>query len=134
MNRHREDGFTAVELLVTLFVAAIFLLAAYQVYSIVTNDSATTRSRSKASNIALDNARMVSLQFSGACALPDITMTTTPTFNPAPSIPSGSGLPNPSIDVKKDCPITGGPSRITATVSYGNTTPQEQATHVIYKY
>jgi len=129
MNHAHEKGFTAVELLVTLFVAAIFLIAGYQLYTIVTNDSAAARNRSKASNIALDNARMVSLQFSGACSGGAVT-----TFSPAPSIPSDSGLPNPSISGTKDCPIASGPSRITVTVSYGYNSPQDQVSHVLYKY
>jgi len=129
MNRRKEAGFTAVELLVTLFVAAIFLFAGYQLYSIVINDSAVARNQSQASNIALDNARMVSLQFSGPCSGGTVT-----TFNPAPSIPSGSGLANASISATKDCPIPSGPSRIVVTVSYGYSSPQEQASHVIYAY
>ncbi len=129
MKHHNQQGFTAVELLVTLFIGATFLLAAYQIYSVITNDAAATRNRSKASNIALDNARMIALQFSGAC-----TGVSTSTFSPSPSIPANSGLPSATISATKDCPIPSGPSRITVTVSYGNNNPQDQASHVLYKY
>lgn len=127
-----QEGFTAVELLVTLFIGTIFLLAGYQLYSIVINDSAATRNRAKASNVALDNARTLSLQFSGSCAGGATNYTTSTT--PAVTIPANSGLPNASISGTKDCPIPSGPSRITVTITYGNNSPQDQVSHVLYKY
>ncbi|MDN5819811.1 MAG: prepilin-type N-terminal cleavage/methylation domain-containing protein [bacterium] len=45
------QGFTAVELLITLFVAALFITSGYQLYAITTADSADIRERSLASNI-----------------------------------------------------------------------------------
>ena len=35
MTHHFDDGFSAVELLITLFIGSIFLLAGYQLYSFV---------------------------------------------------------------------------------------------------
>ena len=53
----RQQGFTAVELLVTLFVATMFMAASYQLYSIIVKDSGDIRARSKASNIAYAELR-----------------------------------------------------------------------------
>jgi len=61
MHTHRQtSGFTAVELLITLFVAAAFLIAAYQLFSLVIRDGGQMRSESRASNIAYDYLRKYS--------------------------------------------------------------------------
>lgn len=52
-----SDGFTAVELLITLFVAVAFIATAYQLYSAVLADSGEARFRAKASNIAYAELR-----------------------------------------------------------------------------
>jgi prepilin-type N-terminal cleavage/methylation domain-containing protein len=39
----RTSGFTAVELLITLFVAAAFLIAAYQLFNLVVKDGGLNR-------------------------------------------------------------------------------------------
>ena len=49
---NRQAGFTVVELLVTLFVAVVFLAASYVLFSAVINDSASARMNSQASAIA----------------------------------------------------------------------------------
>lgn len=53
----KESGFTAVELLITLFVAAAFLIASYQLFNLVVKDGGATRSQSRAANIAYDYLR-----------------------------------------------------------------------------
>ena len=51
INRNTEDGFTAVELLVTLFIAAIFLFSGYQLYTQVTRDGSEANQSAKISAI-----------------------------------------------------------------------------------
>lgn len=53
----RESGFTAVELLITLFVAAAFLIAGYQLFNLIIKDGGQTRSESRAANVAYDYLR-----------------------------------------------------------------------------
>lgn len=47
-----QSGFTAVELLVTLFVAAAFLVASYQLYTLVIREGGSTRAEARAASIA----------------------------------------------------------------------------------
>jgi prepilin-type N-terminal cleavage/methylation domain-containing protein len=54
---NKQSGFTAVELLITLFVAAAFLIAAYGLFNLVIKDGGATRAESRASNVAYDYMR-----------------------------------------------------------------------------
>ena len=59
-TRQQQFGFTAVELLITLFVAAGFLIASYQLYNLIIKDGGSTRSESRAANVAYDYLRQYS--------------------------------------------------------------------------
>ncbi len=52
-----EDGFSAVELLVTLFIAAAFVIAFNQLYLVITQTNAATKLQATASDIAYSNLR-----------------------------------------------------------------------------
>jgi len=56
------NGFTTVELLVTLFVAVAFLMSGYQLYSMIINDGGEVRARAKASNVAYKYLQQKQLQ------------------------------------------------------------------------
>ena len=56
-SRSQQSGFTAVELLITLFVAAAFIVAGYQLFNIVMKDGGETRAESRAGNVAYDYLR-----------------------------------------------------------------------------
>lgn len=120
----KQSGFSAVELLITLFIAAAFIGTGYQLFSIVTQNGESARSKAKASNIAYDNLRRYSPQATNPC--------TAVTPSPTPSIPSGSNLQNASISVSITCPYgtSVGLTKVTATVTYGN--PQESVVHVLF--
>lgn len=122
--RMMQSGFSAVELLITLFIAAAFISTGYQLYSVIIQNSESAREKAKASNIAYDNLRRYAPQATGPCS------TVTP--SPTPAIPSGSNLPNASISVTITCPYgtSLGLSKITSTVTYGN--PQESVTHALF--
>lgn len=126
MSRIRayQSGFSAVELLITLFIASAFIATGYQLYSVVIQNGESARAKAKASNIAYDNLRRYSPQATNPC--------TTATPSPTPSIPSGSNLANASISVAISCPLgtSAGISKVTATVTYGN--PQESVVHVLF--
>lgn len=119
-----QSGFSAVELLITLFIAAAFAATGYQLYSIILTDSGAARTRASASNIAYTALRRHSPQAKNPCA--------TVTASPTPTIPAGSGLSNASIAVTITCPFgtSSGTSKITATVTYGS--PAEVVQHALY--
>jgi hypothetical protein len=122
-----ESGFSAVELLITLFVAAAFLATGYQLYSVIVKDGSEARYEAKASNIGYDNLRKYS---------PKATIPCTNIPNPLPTatIPANSGLPTPnSITVTIDCPAglgTTSTSRVNVSVKYGS--PQREVVHAIF--
>lgn len=128
MRQPASSGFSAVELLITLFIAAIIVFAGYQLYATIIKDANDARNRSVASNIAYDNLRLISSQVTQPC-----TAKTHSALAPAPSIPTNSGLLSPSITGSIDCPFSSSLnlSRVSVTVTYGN--PAESVTHAIYK-
>jgi Tfp pilus assembly protein PilV len=113
MTQRSTAGFSAIELLITLFIAAAFLTTGYQLYSIVIKSSATSRSRAQASNIAYDALRRYSAQATNPCTV------VTPT--PTPTIPANPGITNAAISVSFSCPYgtTSPTSKIRVTVTYG---------------
>jgi prepilin-type N-terminal cleavage/methylation domain-containing protein len=119
-----QSGFSAVELLITLFIAAAFVATGYQLYSIIIQNGETAQQQAKASNIAYTNLRQYSTQVTGPCT------TVTPT--PTPSIPTGSNLPSPAITVVITCPYgtSSGVSKVTVTVTYGS--PQQEVVHALF--
>lgn len=76
-------GFTAVELLITIFIGASFILIGYQLYTVVIVDGAAVRDRAAANNVAAD---YVKRKVAGVAACPGspIPATETP--------PGGTGL------------------------------------------
>jgi len=91
----KQSGFTAVELLITLFVAAAFLIAAYQLFNLVIKDGGNTRAESRASNVAYDYMRQY--------AASSTTIPCTPS-TPLSSVPvSVDGLSDATITVTVTC-------------------------------
>lgn len=91
----RQSGFTAVELLITLFVAAAFLIASYQLFNLIVRDSGATRSESRAANVAYDYLRQY------AASATTIPCTASSPLNAAPL--AVDGLTNATIDVTVSC-------------------------------
>lgn len=122
--RVTEAGFSAVELLITLFIAAAFLATGYQLYTIIIEDGGDARTQAKASNIAYDFLRKYTPNVSKPCVA----------SNPSATIPSGSGLPSPSsASINIDCPSglgTTSVSRLKVTIAYGSS-PQKEVVHAI---
>lgn len=123
-----QAGFSAVELLITIFIAAAFVGAGYQLYIAVVRDGSDARNQATASNLAYTYLRKYSSQASSPCA------ETTP--NPAPVIPSGAqytALGPATITASITCPYANpsSTSLISVTVTYG-TTPQKEVRHAVY--
>lgn len=117
-----QSGFSAVELLITLFIAAAFIITGTQLYTVIIANSEETRLRSVANNIAYENMRKYTVQASGACA----------TYNQTPAVPASSGLPNASMTVNISCPygVANATSKLLVTLQYG--TPQQEVAHAIF--
>lgn len=61
-------GFTAVELLITLFVAAVFLIAGYQLFSVIIQQSGDARNEAKVSGIAYTYLRQYETRATYPCS------------------------------------------------------------------
>lgn len=118
-----QSGFSAVELLITLFIAAAFLVTGYQLYTIVINGGTSVRTRALASSLAYSDLRLYAAQATNPCTV------VTPT--PTPTIPANSGLTNATIAVTFTCPYgtTSPTSSLHVTVTYG--TLGEEVDHAL---
>lgn len=129
MIRHsRQGGFSAVELMVSLFIAVAFITTGYQLYSVVVNDGAATRQRAQASNAAYSYLRALSGTPTGNCS-------TGYTFSPTPTLTAaerGQIAENATLSVTTSCPYGTSNNiwRITAKVTYG--TPSQEVSHAIF--
>lgn len=114
MKKHanRQQGFTAVELLVTLFIAAAFLISGYQLFNAVINDGGSARAESRASNAAYEYLRKYADSASNPCA------PSTPVANQPITV---DGLDTPILIVTVTCPRADLTtlSRVEAIISYG---------------
>lgn len=125
---NKKTGFTAVELMITLFIAALFLVSGYQLYNIIIKDGGQTRSQARASNVAYDYLQRYKSNptfIKSSCVVPAVQ---TPLTNSS-SIPN---LSNVTVTVTITCPFgTASPvSKILVTVSYN--TPQQVISNATY--
>ena len=123
-----QSGFTAVELLITLFVAAAFLMSGYQLYGMIIRDGGEVRTRSTASNVAYNylQQQKTSNNPTNPCTL------STPINNQPETV---DGLSNVTITVTISC-LTGNPaptiSKILVTVKYNDNGSQQEVTNATY--
>jgi len=122
-NLNKQAGFTAVELLITLFVAAAFLVSGYQLYNLIIKDGGQTRAEARASNVAYDYMRRYSTSAVNPC------LTDTPVDNADITI---TGLSAVTVNVAITCPYdnTTSVSKIEVTVLYNN--PQQTVVYATY--
>lgn len=121
-----QKGFSAVELLITLFVAAAFLTAGYQLFSVIIKNGGDVRDESRASNIVYEYLRRYSDSTVSPC------VASTPLNNQAISI---SGLAKPKISVIISCPeVNGMPtlSKVEAVLTYSTNADTNTIRYVTY--
>jgi len=128
---HKQSGFSAIELLITLFIAAAFLISGYQLYALVMKDSGDVRFQAKASNVATDYLQ--SYKASSSIQKPCSPSSTTPLANSS----AISGLSNVTVNVAVTCPYISpstatNVSKLSVTVQYS--TPQQSITSSTYVY
>lgn len=123
----KNMGFSTVELLITLFVAAAFLLSGYQLYSMIIKDGGETRMQARASNAAYDYLQ----QYKTDSHITNNCTTTSATvlFNGPITV---TGLSNPNLKVTMSCPFTTTPTitKLEVKLEYGNGKSVTQATYV----
>lgn len=121
-----EQGLTAVELLITLIVAALFLASGYVLYQSVLNRSLENRQRAMADIIATDYGRRYESTIGTSCGF------STPLNNQAVS--GVQGLTDVRVTVQISCPQLAGQRtyRITTTVAYGQGVNASSVRQVIY--
>lgn len=124
---HKQSaGFSAVELLITLFVAAMFLAAGYQLYTFVMTDSGNTRAEASVSNTAYNYLRQYATSATNPCAASTVVS------NQPISI---TGVDSPFLTVTLSCPQSAATtlSKVDVQITYnvGSTTNTvEHATFV----
>lgn len=106
------SGFSAVELLITLFVAAVFLAAGYQLFNVILKDGGATRAESTVGNVAYDYVRRYSTSATNPCTI------LTPLSNEPVTIDS---IANPKVTVAITCPQADAPSlsKVEVSITYG---------------
>jgi len=127
-----QDGLSAVELLITLFIAAMFLMAGYLLWGFTVQGSAEASQSSIASNIAYDYAKQYRVTSGCTDTVPTPVVTPALVTDIVPS--TTAGIPNPKITVTASCPQTLNNLnmvKITSTVSYGSD-PRKTVSHVVY--
>lgn len=129
----KENGFSVVELLVTLFVAAAFLLAGYQLYAMIIKDGGETKQQAKASNAAYDYLQ----QYKATAKLKLVVDCVPIELLPIES-KTISGLSNVKVKVSMTCPYLNGANplktiaKVEVILTYGNDNPQKQVIQATY--
>lgn len=128
MIKHYQNqaGFTAVEVLVTLFIGVVLLGGGYQAYGAVISNTERGRTHSIASNIAYEALRREADNTNTPCSpVAERNLTWHSTYN--------TTLPEPrSVRGSVSCPYGNGNSisLISVRVTYGQ--DSESVTHAIY--
>ncbi len=119
----KQAGFTTIELLITLFIAAAFLVSGYQLYNLIIKDGGQTRAEARASNVAYDYMRRYSASAANPCVV------ATPLNNSAITV---NGLSAVTVTAAITCPYTATTSisKIQVTVRYNN--PQQSVVYATY--
>ena len=125
MNKsHKQSGFTAVELLITLFIAAAFLVSGYQLYGLIIKDGGQTRAQGRAGNVAYDYLQRYK---------PFATNPCTPQTPIIPNSPiTVANLSNVTVTVAISCPYGTASiiSKILVTLNYNS--PQQVVSNATY--
>jgi hypothetical protein len=117
-----SHGFSAVELLITLFIAFLFIMMGYQLYGVTIASGGSTSAKSRASNLAYTQMRLSQETAPTAITCPSAPLVTNT------SVDGGKGTQTVTIS----CPSTllVNLRLVTVRVVYGS--QQEEATHAVY--
>lgn len=125
----QQDGFSAVELLITLFVASIFLIGANQLSIQVTKDAADTDKNAKVSNVVYAKLRKLRFDTTQDVGCNATTVPSQQTESVSISGISGSV----SLTTDYSCPYTDvGVYKIIVTASYSDNGVTRIIRHATY--
>ena len=121
--RRTQTGFTAVELLITLFVAAAFIVAGYQLFNVIIKDGGDTRAQTTAANTAYAYLRQYADTATNPCA------PATPLTNSDLTV---TDLSDVKITVSIECsqPDTPTLSKVNAHITYNDGKSLTYSTYV----
>ncbi len=124
-ENQKESGFTIVELLITMFVAAAFLMSGYQLYSLIIEDSGETITQTQASNVANEYLQKYKPTATNPCS------EQAPIYDQPIEV---SGLSSVTVSVIITCPydITSPISKVKVDLKYGDKTPQQTVSNATY--
>ena len=119
-----QSGFSAVELLITLFIAVAYLATGHQLYTSIISDSGATRQQAKASNVAYDYLRRYAGSITSPCSAS--------TLNNSAVSPVPDGLSNVKVTVTISCPQASltNLSKVEVRVTYG--ADSQEVVHAMY--
>jgi Tfp pilus assembly protein PilE len=122
-----KGGFTTVELLVTLFIAAMMVMSGYQLYTAVNQRSGRVRAAAEASNLAYSRLR----QNSDYVAVTNNCVAQAETGASSSTV-TGTTLPGDVTVIIRRCkPFADSDiTRVTALVRYD--TPVKEVAHAVY--
>jgi len=121
-------GFSAIELLVTLFIAMIFLSIGYTLYGIIVNSSSVSRHKAQADNIAYEYLRRYEATVTNPC------VQTNPVSNVAVTGATAADLASPTVTINITCPNSTVTllSTVKVTVSYKEGGVQRNVFHEVF--
>lgn len=123
--KHKQDGFTIIELLVTLFVAAIFLIAGYQIYTTVIRTDGQTKAQVTAEGLATDYGA----QYVASAPYPCVAS------QPLTDSPvTATGLSNVTVSVTISCPKSAPNNVASINVIVKYNSPQNQVSYSTWAY
>ncbi|MFZ2125274.1 MAG: hypothetical protein WA087_03655 [Candidatus Saccharimonadales bacterium] len=119
-----SNGFSTVELLITLFIAAAFLISGFQLYAVIIKNGSEVRAKTKASNVVYDYIQRYKSTATKPCTA------STPLVN---SLITVDTLSDVTISVTISCPYdpaTTSVSKILVTINYNK--PQKTISNATY--
>lgn len=125
------EGFTATELMVTLFVGVLLVISGYQLYSLVNLRAASSRNMAEASNIGYEVLRSEgrpSSPVTVACSSPESS-------HPAQEVNRTSSRLGLTITIRRCVPFTGSSlvrATVTVVYNYGEVLPAGRVVHATY--
>lgn len=123
ITHQTQSGFTAVELLITLFVAAVFLIAGYQLFSVILQQGGEARNEAKVSSVAYSYLRQYEAKATNPCSAQ--------TESNLPLTIEGVVDARLSSSIGCVAGTSSRLSRITITITYNN--PQKSVSFTSYK-
>jgi prepilin-type N-terminal cleavage/methylation domain-containing protein len=121
-------GFSAIELLVTLFIALLFLSIGYTLYGTIVTSSSVARHRAQADNIAFEYLRRYETTVTNPCIV------TNPVNGVLVTGATAADLASPTVTVNITCPNSTATllSLVKVTVLYKEGGVQRNVYHEVY--